>query len=301
MRQPHFQKLLLLPVALIISHLLTAQTRTDKKLQRKIETLVQGFHGEVGIYVKDLKTGKTATWNADTIFPTASMIKIPILVGIMDKIEKGAYQYYQPLEYKDSLLYAGSDILGSFKSGEKIELGKVIMLMLTTSDNTASLWLQSLAGTGARINELLDSMGLQFTRVNSRTPGRETNRATYGWGQTTPREMATLLEKIYRGEVISKKTSDKVLRLLGRNYWDANGLSQIPPTIFTASKNGAVNESRSETILVIAPHGAYIFSIITKNLQDQSWQPSNEGWTIIRKLSALLWRYHEPHSKYKVD
>ena len=67
--------------------------------------------------------------------------------------------------------------------------------MLTTSDNTASLWLQSLAGKGTRINEILDSLGLKNTRVNSRTPGRENNRTQYGWGQTTPKEMGTFLKK----------------------------------------------------------------------------------------------------------
>ena len=64
----------------------------------------------------------------------------------MDKIQKGELKYDSSLIYKDSLLYEGSDILGSFKNDEKILLKKVMMLMLTTSDNTASLWLQSLAG-----------------------------------------------------------------------------------------------------------------------------------------------------------
>ena len=99
----------------------------------------------------------------------------------------------QHLVYKDSLLYEGEDILGSFKNDEKILLKKVMMLMLTTSDNTASLWLQSLAGTGTRINEILDSLGLNNTRVNSRTPGRENNRTQYGWGQTTPKEMGIII------------------------------------------------------------------------------------------------------------
>ena len=92
----------------------------------------------------------------------------------MDKIQKGELKYDQELVYKDSLLYEGVDILGSFKTGEKIVLKKVIMLMMTTSDNTASLWLQSLAGTGTRINEILDSLGLKNTRVNSRTPDAKT-------------------------------------------------------------------------------------------------------------------------------
>ena len=182
----------LLLMALIILGPASAQ-KTDKKLQKQVEELLKGFNGDIGVYIKNLKNGKIVAINADTVFPTASMVKIPILVGIMDKINRGELEYHQPLTYKDSLLYAGVDILGSFKTDEKINMSKVIMLMLTTSDNTASLWLQSLAGKGTRINEILDSMGFSATRVNSRTPGREAIRNVYGWGQTSPREMATLM------------------------------------------------------------------------------------------------------------
>src|SRR6185503_2978118 len=150
----------------------------DKKLLSLLEKTIQGFNGEIGLYVKNLKTGQTTAVNGDTIFPTASIVKVPILVGVMDKIHRGEMDYDQELIYKDSLLYEGVDILGSFKNNEKIVLKKIIMLMLTTSDNTASLWLQSLAGTGTRINALLDSAGFGNTRINSRTPGREANRST---------------------------------------------------------------------------------------------------------------------------
>ena len=215
---------------------------------------MKGFNGDVGVYIKDIRSGKTVSINADSVFPTASIVKIPILIGIMDKIERGELSYHQDLTYKDSLLYAGSDILGSFKNNEQITLAKAMMLMLTTSDNTASLWLQSLAGTGTRINEILDTAGFTTTRVNSRTPGRETNRNQYGWGQTTPYEMATLIEKMYNGTIINDSASKKMIRLLGRNYWDEQAISQIPSTVFVASKNGAVNASRSEVLLVMAKH-----------------------------------------------
>lgn len=267
----------------------SAAQKTDRKLEDKLRQLTADFKGDVGIYVKQLKTGKTVAIQADSIFPTASMVKIPILIGIMDKLNKKELSYHQPLIYKDSLLYEGEDILGSFKDGETIQLAKIMMLMMTTSDNTASLWLQSLAGTGTRINELMAQLGLEHTRVNSRTPGRKENQQVYGWGQTTPREMVTLMEMIYRGQVIDKAASDQMLRIMGRNFWDEEAISVHPPTVFIASKNGAVNASRSETLLVMAPKGPYIFSIITKNQQDQSWEPENEGWVLARKVAALLW------------
>ena len=93
---------------------------------RNLRRCADKFNGDVGIYVRHLKSGRTVAINADSIFPTASMIKIPITIGMFDKIEKGEIDYHSELIYKDSLLYAGVDILGSFKSGEKIALGKSI-------------------------------------------------------------------------------------------------------------------------------------------------------------------------------
>ncbi len=288
-----YRLLLCVILLLIITHTLPAQ-RTDKKLQKKIEQLLKGFHGEAGVYVHDLKKNKIAAVNADSIFPTASMVKIPIVIGLMDKIEKGELQYHQVLTYRDSLLYKGVDILGSFKNDEQIEMSKVMMLMLTMSDNTASLWLQTLAGTGTRINELLDSLGMKIIRVNSRTPGRESNQQQYGWGQTTPYEMATLMEKIVKGDVINKDASPRILRLLGRNYWDEVAISQIPSDVFVASKSGALDECRNEVLFVNGKHCRYIFCICTNHNQDQSWDNNtNEAWQLTRKLSKLLWnRYN---------
>jgi beta-lactamase class A len=283
-------------VVLLMSAVCSANAqRTDKKLQSKLEDAIKGFNGDIGIYVKNLRTGRTVMINADTIFPTASIVKVPILLGVMNKIEKGELQYEQDLIYKDSLLYAGSDILGSFKDSQKIILKKVIMLMETTSDNTASLWLQSLAGTGTRINQILDSLGYKNTRVNSRTPGRENNRTIYGWGQTTPFEMGRIFEMVYRRGFGKPSTSDQIMRCLGRNYWDQNeAISQIPPFIEVFSKNGCVNAVRSEALIVNAPRNPYVFCIFTKNNKDTRWTHDNEAWAMARKISAMLWAYFEP-------
>jgi beta-lactamase class A len=282
----------LIVVFSIISVTATAQ-KTDLKLQKQIAALISSFHGDIGIYVHDLRHNKVVSINADTIFPTASIVKIPILIGIMNKIQTGELNYHQRMMYTDSLFYnEGDDILSAFKDSATIELSKLMMLMITISDNCASLWLQGLSGGGKRINQILDSLGLIATRVNSRTPGRENNRSVYGWGQTSPREIATLMERIVKGEIINKEASEKMLRLLGRQYWDEEALSQIPAGIFVAAKNGAVDESRNEVLYVNSQKRPYIFSIFTKNNKDTSWTQNNEAWVLTRKLSALLWKYY---------
>ncbi|WP_291400025.1 serine hydrolase [Daejeonella sp.] len=292
------KSLSLLSIIFLLVFSAFAQTKNDKKLTLKLQKLVEGFNGDVGIYVQNLKTGKFAEINADTIFPTASMIKVPIMIGVFDKIEKKELSYHQNLIYRDSLLYAGEDILGSFKDGEKVQLSKVQMLSITTSDNTGSLWLQKLVG-GANINKWLSDNGFENIRINSRTPGREAFQKRYGWGQTSPKEMALLIKKIRDGLAISPAASERMYRNLIRIYWDGEALSQIPPYVQAASKQGAVNRSRSEVVLVNASHGDYVFCIATKNQKDESWTTDNEGYQLIRKLSKLLWNYYEPQSDWE--
>lgn len=289
-------KIKLLLITLIFT--IPALAQTDKKLTHLLNDAVKGFNGQVGIYVENLKTGRTAELNADTLFPTASMIKVSILAGLMDKIEKGEMQYNQKLAYNDSLLFKGEDILGSFKSGDTIEVSKVALLMITMSDNTASMWLQRLVG-GQYINNWLEQNEFKVMRVNSRVKGRESMRSQYGWGVTTPREMCRLFTMIRNGQAVSEAASQRMYRYLTRIFWDDKALSQIPPYVQAASKQGALTEYKSETVLVNAPHGDYVFSIITNHNKDQRWTEDNEAVVLIRKISALLWHYYEPKSTWK--
>jgi beta-lactamase class A len=271
----------------------------DATLQSQLEAAVRGFHGDVGVYVRNLRTGQTAAIRADELFPTASMIKVPILVTTFQALEDGNLEFLQKLTYTDSLAYSDEDdLLALVQDSSTIELAKVAMLMLTMSDNTASLWLQSLAGTGLRINEWLTQHGFDSTRMNSRTPGRRPNWEAYGWGQTTPREMAELLVMIREQRAVSPAADQQMYRMLTRTYWNGEAVSQVPPWVQAASKQGAVDRSRSEVVLVNAPAGDYVFCVITKNQADESWEASNEGYVLLRKVSALVWAYFEPDTPW---
>jgi beta-lactamase class A len=81
-------KFIIVSVALLINVSVGAQ-KQDKVLYPQLKTLAENFNGDVGIYVRHLKSGRTVAINADSIFPTASMIKIPITIGMFNKIEKG--------------------------------------------------------------------------------------------------------------------------------------------------------------------------------------------------------------------
>jgi beta-lactamase class A len=152
-----------LSIFLLMASLSTFAQKNDRQLQSNVEELLTGFNGQIGVYVKSLKTGRTVSVNADTIFPTASIVKVPILVGIMEKIETKELAYDHKLVWQDTLGYDPGEYIAAYlKPGTKIALSKVMMLMMTISDNNASLWLQSIAGGGTAINGLMDQYG--YTR-----------------------------------------------------------------------------------------------------------------------------------------
>lgn len=273
--------------------------QAQSALESELRALVSGFKGDVGIYVEHLGTGESIAIHADSLFPTASMVKIPILVGIFSKLETGELTYDAPMSYDTTFVYPGTDVVGQLTHGAEISLHKAAFLMMSFSDNTASLWLQHLAGTGTVINEHMAALGLEHTRVNSRTPGREEIRQRYGWGVTTPREMAGLMTRIHRGEVVSPAASEEMLRLMSKSLWDKEALSALPPYVAAASKQGAVSHSRSEVVLVHSPTGPYVFCVITKNQEDRSWNVDNAGYVLLRKVSAALWEHYAPTDTWK--
>lgn len=275
---------------------------TDTTLAATLDSLVRGFRGDVGIYVRHLPTGATASIHPDTVFPTASLVKIPILLALYDQVEQGRLDLEARLPYPDTLTYRyteATDVVGYMTAGDTLPLRELAFLMLTVSDNHASLWIQALVGGGAAVNAWMDAHGFAQTRVNSRTPGREEARAAYGWGQTTPREIARALVMIREGGAVSPRASQAMYRMLTRSYWDEVALSQLPPTVQAASKQGFVDRSRSEVLLVNAPGGDYVLAVITKNQADTSYAEDNEGHRLIRAVSRAVYAHFNPDDPWR--
>jgi beta-lactamase class A len=271
------------------------QSEIDSQLQAKLEARTGSFRGNVGIYVRHLETGATAAIQADSLFPTASMIKLPLLISLYDHVERGLLDLDTRLTYHDSLFYGGEDdgdIVNKMRPGETVTLSKLAFFMISISDNTASLWIQGLV-SGVDVNRWLAEHGFQGTRVNSRVEGRREDWRAYGWGQTTPREMAELLVMVREGRAVSAKASEEMYRTLTNIYYDDEALSALPPTVQVASKQGAVSASRSEVLVVNAPSGDYVLCVITKNQEDRSWREANEGYVLLREVSKMVFEHFE--------
>jgi beta-lactamase class A len=259
------------------------------ELEAELRELLAGFGGSVGVYARRLETGEEVAIDADRLYPTASMVKVPLLIGLYRAVEEGSLDLDARLAYHDSLHYESEgDVANKLRPGETVALWQLAGLMIGNSDNTASLWIQGLVG-GALVNRWLEGHGFEHTRVNSRVEGRQGDWEAYGWGQSTPREMARLLTMIREGRAVSEGASDAMYRLLSRSWWPYGATAPIPATVNVAAKAGAVSAARSEALLVNAPAGDYVLCIMTRDQEDTSWTTDNEGEALIRAVSAALW------------
>jgi beta-lactamase class A len=266
----------------------------DSVLEAELTQLVARLGGRAGIYARRLGTEQEVSINADEVFPTASMIDIPLLVGLFAGLEDGRFQLLDEMSYDTSFATpGGADVLHKLRPAATVTLWRLAGLMITVGDHVAGHWIQQLVG-GENVNEWLSANGFEHTRVNSRVEGREDAQEAYGWGQTTPRELSRLLVMIRHGEAINESASSDMYRLLSRNWWPFGAKSAVPPAVGVAAKAGGTSTTRGEIILVNAPAGDYVLCVVARATTDGVLEG---GDALIRSVSAAVWeRWGEPAS-----
>lgn len=284
----------------------SATTEFSPGLQGELEKIAAGHRGVMGISLRNLKTGEEISINGSEPFPTASTIKLAVMVAAFDRLSsgKGPFKdYFDTYVYDGSTSASGSGFLRQFKTGTKVELKELLHFMITVSDNTATNMLVEWMGGLEPVNGWLEDHGFKVTRMASTVGGGiiadPEMRREWGLGVTTPDEMRRLMEMIVNGEAGTAAATDEMLRLLGHQYFDNGIASQVPPTVWVGSKSGSVSASRSDVGVVASPGGTYVLSVYTKGNQDRSWGRTNEAEMAIQAVSRKVWEYFNPDSDWR--
>ncbi|MEA5040569.1 MAG: serine hydrolase [Clostridiaceae bacterium] len=196
---------------------------------------LHAVHGCVGFYYKNLITGETAALNAHAPLTAASVIKIPVMIELMRRLEERSLDPDLLIEVKNPDRVPICGVLTFFHEGAKVTPMDLCWLMITISDNMATNLLIDLLGIG-HINETLQSLGL--TQCVLRRKLFET-RPEYRHLHNTVSagEIGQLLEMMYRGELISKTASARMLDILSAQQC-SNKLPLLLPDMRLAHKTG---------------------------------------------------------------
>ncbi len=256
------------------------------KLAKQLQQTAAEFDGVMGIAVKDLGTGETFFANADTVFPQASSIKIPILLELFRQAQTGTLKLEERVEVKKPQLAAGSGVLLHFSDGgSAISLRDLAVLMIVLSDNTATNILIDRVGM-QNVNENLRRLGLTQTRLQRIMLDTEAQRASRE-NLSTPREMVQLLEMIDAGKTLNPANTQAALEIL--KYSKNTALRRsLPANVALASKPGGISGVACESGIVYLAGKPYAISVMTTFYKD-----SDAADNAITDVSRRVYSYFE--------
>jgi beta-lactamase class A len=270
-----------------------APVRADTALLRHtLDSLADMHHGVVGYSIIDLDTGDTLSRRGDETFPTASLIKVPILVTLYDLVAKHQISLDDPLTLLDIDKVPGSGSLQFMHDGATITVHDAAWLMATQSDNTATnLLLDRIIIR--RVWAKMESLGLMHTKVHSKTFLRISSvamdsSAKYGLGVSTPNEMAHLFVLLAKGQAVNPAADSSMLDILEHNE-DNTLLQRELDNVRAAHKTGAVDDARTECSLFYL-RSRVVACVFTKDNKDQRWILDSEPQITMAHMGATIAR-----------
>jgi len=256
------------------------------KLAKQLQQMAADFDGVMGIAVKDLGTGETFFANADTVFPQASSIKIPILLELFHQAQAGTLKLDERVDVKKAQMAAGSGVLLHFSDGgSALSLRDLAVLMIVLSDNTATNILIDRVGM-QNVNDNLRRLGLTQTRLQRIMLDVEAQRASRE-NLSTPREMVLLLEMLDAGKTLDPKSTQAALEIL--KYSKNTALRRgLPAGVALASKPGGIGGVACESGIVYLAGKPYAISVMTTFEKD-----SDAADAAITDISRRVYSYFE--------
>ena len=189
------------------------QADLSAKLSSDLDRVAASYEGVMGIFVKDLTSGETFAVNADTVFPQASSIKIPILIELMRQAQAGKLNLGERVEIHRAALVGGSGVLQFFsEDGSAVSLRDLAVLMVVLSDNSATNLIIDRVGMD-NVNSMLEGLGLNKTRLARKMIDIAAEQADRE-NRSTPRQMATLVESLSAGKLLDAEHTKVVLEIL---------------------------------------------------------------------------------------
>jgi beta-lactamase class A len=241
------------------------------KLQDELRGVDQQLDGVMGLAVNDLTSGEEFFINADEIMPQASSIKIAVLANLYLQAQQGKLKLTDEYVVRKEDLVSGSDIMLGLTPGvTRLTLRDLATMMIAVSDNSATNVLIDRAGQD-NVNAMMD--------LKAAGEGRE--------NVSTPREMMTLLETIYRGKLLNPEMTADFLKMLGTHKESAL-LQGLPDDAVSANKPGELEAVRNDSGIVLVKNRPYILCVMTTYLKEEK-----EGSAAIRKIAALTYSYFD--------
>jgi beta-lactamase class A len=236
-------------------------------LQRQLDGIIAEAAGTVAVSALHLPTGTGLAILAEEVFPSASVIKVPILVELYARVEDGREDLSARVPLRDEDRVEGSGVLRELHAGMELTVEDLARLMIVVSDNTATNMLIDRLGVDA-VNARLEALGHEKMRLGrkmydlaARDRGIE--------NVCVASELVALLAAMERGAVVSPAASAAMLAIMKRQS-NTNKIPRLlPPGTTVANKTGEITGVSHDAGLIYAPSGPIALAVLTRGCRDR--------------------------------
>ena len=290
-------------IVLLLIAVTSSAAQDSSSYDDRFAQIAREFGGRLGIAARNISSGETILFNADTLFPTASVIKLPVLVELFYKFHDGELSPHQPVPLVDSLKKPGSGVLQYLQTNQSLQLLDIATLMIILSDNTATNYVIDQFARQhddklEAVNGRMRSLGLRNTKLLNKLYSFATKKKTeeaqrFGIGVSSPLDMMTLLEKMAKGEIISKQVCDSMIGIMRGQFYREGAARWLPfmedSTLWIANKTGSLDDRKIDVGIVSSSGGTYVYAIFGDESKDLGEQMDNKATLAIAKVSRLLY------------
>jgi beta-lactamase class A len=271
-------------------------------LKAQIEKVIPRARGQVGVAIKHIESGTELMINADQTYPMASTYKVPILAELFYQRAEGKIELSDRIEVNPLDVHPGGTIALLLDGpGLQMSVHNLINLMMRVSDNSAAdilinrlgaanvtarmrkLGLDKIRVDRSTLEMILDQEGLDYSTygklplpqlrehldaVDSQAAARANERFNSTEKDVaTPRQMTSLLEKIIRGEIVDRVSSDEMIEFMNHSMiGEARIPAMLPPGTRVVHKTGTISGSTNDTGIVFLPNGSHLLiTVLTKD------------------------------------
>ena len=279
----------------------------------EVERLADATGGIIGISATQLATGRHIGYREHELFPTASVIKLPLLVTLHEDALAGRIDLAERVTYRGDTKVAGSGVLQYLDDGLAPTLRDLSVLMMSVSDNTATDLLLDRV-TKARVEETMARYGLHSIKIpfdiremlmelvdlDHQEPGgydelRRLLRLSVGSGgrsmipaeadRATPADLCHLLGLIGTNAILGEAGCTAVVELMKRIQSGTRIPGLLPKGTVVAHKTGSYRRLRNDVGIVYAPNGPYAIAICCRELPRDDLDDDRA----IAQISLAVW------------
>jgi beta-lactamase class A len=281
--------------ALLLGSLLAADPTVSDGLEARLAPLAKSHKGKVSFAVKNLETGESYYLSADEAMPTASLIKIAVMIETYQQAQEDRVKLTDRVLLRAADKVPGSGILTDhFSDGAGFSLRDAVRLMIAYSDNTATNLVLDRVGIKS-VNQRMEAWGFPNTRINAKVFRGSTTSVDpartrrYGLGSTTAREMVGLLEELQLGERNRPASKHAMLNHLAKNTDKDKFKRLLPENTHVAHKDGSTSDTRTDAGLIHTPGGIVAVCVLTTDNKDQRWHADNAGNMLCARVAKEVY------------